>query len=163
MKLNKKGTFWISEFAYLIFSGILLLFGMIIIVTFLFSTLSAADAQDEEVKLHIDSARIINSPDCFAWEETIGDQRIVHAGILDFDKMTSSFDSIQIWTGTSRLQKCFYDRTFSVRVDFIYGEDLFDMTFANAPAKDLSRIERFYVLVNKDEALHPAMLEVRLK
>lgn len=154
MMMNKKGSDWPAALLSMIFSVVLLLFGtMIIIDVVKFAEVKSVDYIGN-LNFYALSTRIINSPDCAAWEESFDSGNALsykpRLGIIDITKFNGD-----------RIQKCISGNKFLMTLSYNKKEVKIEKDPGKLPG-DTTR-EIYPVRVLENGMFYDGMLEMKIK
>lgn len=103
MVSGRKGWQWPTALLSMVFSMVLLIFGTMILA----DAAKAINVNDVKyqgtVNFYAVAARVMNSPDCAAWEEYYENGYQPHLGIIDFNSFNQN-----------RIENCIKDRNFAI-------------------------------------------------
>jgi len=150
--VNKKGSGWPTQLLSTVFSLVLLLIGIFIMN----DVIKFVDANEIKytgtLNFYTVAARVMNSPDCAAWEESYPGQATIyqpHLGIIDISKFNNT-----------KIQKCISGKDFLIVLSY-NGREV--STEKNPNDLENARRDIFPVRVYDNEKMYDGMLKVTIK
>jgi len=88
--IGKKGSLeWPTFLIKSIFSMLLFIIGIFMVIDVANANGISFDGTMQDITFQINAARLIDSPDCWAWEEKVPGSYLVHAGTIDTAKLNN--------------------------------------------------------------------------
>ncbi len=153
MVIGKKGMDWPSVLMSTVFSAVLLLLGTMMIADVSNSVTLNGIKYTGTLDFYAVAERIMNSPDCAAWEEMYLGNTIVyqpHFGIIDIGKFNQE-----------RIENCIKDRNFKITLQ--QGSETISVANVDSFSKfKVVWTDIFPVKVQKNGVLYDGWLEVTI-
>jgi len=150
---GKKGMEWPAVMMSTVFSAVLLVLGVMMIADVSNSVTLNGIKYTGTLDFYAVAERIMNSPDCTAWEEMYSGNSIVyqpHLGIIDIEKFNQD-----------RIASCIKDRNFKVTLQ--QGSEKISVANVDSFAKfKVIWTDIFPVKVQKNHVLYDGQLEVTI-
>lgn len=155
---NRRASDWLPALV----SVVLAAFLMIMVSLMMLNITGSVDARDFAAptsKLNFDlmSARILNSPDCLAWEEVYVDldshEKIqTHMGIINYDKLTGA-----------NLDNCLGDKDYQISLKDLDG-DVWTTSTPKSRGTASGIEDMFFVNIRKigESEMHRGVLTIKL-